>query len=160
MVDQERNRKFKPIERRFVKCPEFPYTYDDAKRQVIRQLPNGVHSTFTFGNFGELKSLLHADRQQKLLREYRYYYGADRQVQKIVQRTPEHLDITTYAWHASGRIEEIRLPDGTTIRYQYNEQGRCISRRVPRVWCRSNMMPTAACSRPAICNISGIAMGS
>lgn len=104
------------------------YVYDDAARQVTRRLPNGVHSTFTFGNFGELKSLRHVDRQQKLLREYRYYYGTDRQVQKIELHTPENIDITTYAWHAFGQIGEIRLPDGETIHYQYNEQGRCISR--------------------------------
>jgi YD repeat-containing protein len=107
------------------------YSYYPERGQVERRLPNGVTTRFTYSPVGLLKSLRHENNMGQLIAEYRYDYNAAGKVINVHELTSEGLRTTKYNWNTRGYLRELHLPDGYTIRYEYDAMGNRILQEGP-----------------------------
>ena len=80
------------------------YKYHPDKGEIVRHLPNGVKTTFSFSPLGELTNLNHWDRQNRLIASYRYKYNPAGKMSSVIERTPEGLKTTKYDWDPRGYL--------------------------------------------------------
>lgn len=107
------------------------YDYYPEKGEVIRYLPNGIKTVFSYSPLGELTSLKHLDRQNRLIASYRYEYDPPGKVSKVFEETSEGIKITKYDWDSRGYLKALRLSNGQTIRYEYDSMGNRILQEGP-----------------------------
>ena len=96
------------------------YSYDPAKDETVRSLPNGVKSVFSYSPSGELLSLKHFDSAGKVMASYNYEYDAAGRIIQVQEETTQGTENTEYQWDNRGCLTEIRWPDGTLTSYQYD----------------------------------------
>lgn len=99
------------------------YTYRPEKNEMIRELPNGTRSTFSYLPSGELKTIKHHDRQDKLIASYSYEYGPPGKVSSVTERMPGSIRTTSYDWDARGYLKSLHTPDGNMVRFDYDPMG-------------------------------------
>jgi len=99
------------------------YAYYPEEGKVIRRLPNGIRTTFSFSPIGAPATLKHQDQQDKLIASYRYEYNPAGKISRVIERIPDGLKTTKYEWDSRGYLNALHLPDGKTIRYQYDSMG-------------------------------------
>jgi len=107
------------------------YHYFPEKYQVIRRLPNGIKSTFTYSTPGMLKSISHKTSAGKLIADYSYKYNAAGNIIKSIEKTPDGSRITEYKWGKRGYLQEIILPEIGKIEYKYDPMGNRIQEKLP-----------------------------
>ena len=99
------------------------YFYYPDKGTVERQLPNGINSRYIYNSDGLLTSLHHENKEGRLIAEYNYNYNASGLITKVFEQTSESSKTFEYAWNSRGYLKELILPDGSSIRYDYDEMG-------------------------------------
>lgn len=99
------------------------YSYSPGNGEIIRKLPNGVKSIFTYSPLGELVNLQHLDPKKKLIASYFYEYDFSGNISLVTERTPESVRTTRYEWDKRGYLKALHLPDGNVIKYSYDSMG-------------------------------------
>lgn len=107
------------------------YSYYPDRGQVVRRLPNGITSRFTYTPEGLLKSLRHENSLGRLVVEYEYSYDAAGKVIRAQELTSQGVRATEYVWDTRGYLKELHLPDGNTIRYSYDAMGNRLLKEDP-----------------------------
>ncbi|MFN7923550.1 MAG: hypothetical protein U0Q16_25845 [Bryobacteraceae bacterium] len=124
------------------------YEYLPKLRQVRRNYPNGISTTFTFGSTGQMASIRHERAGAALLAEFRYEYDAAGRVTKVIETASDgkqrenklewkpggylsaYVDAagrrTEFEYDEMGNRSRSKSPDGTT-EYDYDEYGRLTS---------------------------------
>lgn len=99
------------------------YNYFPEKGEIVRQLPNGIKTVFSYSPAGELNSLRHSDSQNGLLASYRYEYNPPGKISSVFEETSEGTRITKFEWDSRGNLKTLNLPDGKSIHYEYDSMG-------------------------------------
>ena len=99
------------------------YSYHPDKGEIIRKLPNGIKSIFSFSPSGELTALRHLTPQNRLIASYRYEYYPPGKISRVFEETPDGLKATGYEWDSRGYLKTLHLPDGSTVGYEYDAMG-------------------------------------
>lgn len=107
------------------------YTYYPEKGEIVRHLPNGIKTTFSFSALGELTALKHEDPPDKVIASYHYEYNSAGKVARVLEETADGLKITEYEWDSRGYLKALHLPDRNTIRYEYDAMGNRILQEGP-----------------------------
>lgn len=103
------------------------YTYHPEEGEVVRYLPNGIKTVFSYLPTGELSSLKHLDSQNRLISSYRNEYNPSGKISSVFEETVEGIKITKYEWDNRGYLKTLHLPDGNSIRYKYDPMGNRVS---------------------------------
>lgn len=103
------------------------YSYFPGKGEIVRHLPNGIRTVFSYLPVGELISLKHFDAQNGLLASYRYEYSPQGKISRVFEDTSEGAKITRFEWDNRGYLKALQMPDGNNIRYEYDVMGNRIS---------------------------------
>lgn len=101
------------------------YFYDCAGRLAEKYFPNGMHTDYKYDSKGQIKELVHKDREG-VLDKYIYQYdllgnktGIDKQRRWLEEESGSYL----YGYDALGRLNEV-VKDGNALRtYQYDAFG-------------------------------------
>ncbi|MEM3433286.1 MAG: hypothetical protein QXP27_03820 [Candidatus Methanomethyliaceae archaeon] len=104
------------------------YTYRPEQRQIVRSLPNGIETTFSFSPLGELLSVCHMDASGQLIAAYTYEHDAAGQVTQVREQTAQGVKVIRYEWDQRGYLVALHLPDGSAIRYEYDAMGNRITK--------------------------------
>ena len=107
------------------------YKYFPDKGEVLRNLPNGIKTTYSFSPVGELTKLSHWNKQNRLIVSYHYEYDPPGKISRVIEEIPEGLRTTRYDWDSRGYLKSLHLPDGKIIRYQYDSMGNRILEESP-----------------------------
>jgi len=107
------------------------YTYQPKQRQVIRRLPNGITTTFTYSPLGELLAIRHMGTSGQLIAAYEYEHDAAGNVTCVREETAEGVKVIRYEWDKRGYLTALHLPDSSTERYEYDAMGNRIAKITP-----------------------------
>ena len=99
------------------------FLYFPDQNQVVRQLPNGIKSTYTYTPDGHIQSIRHSDVNGKLLAKYEYSYNVAGKVTQVNEESQTGTKVTEYDWDSRGYLQKIRLPDGNSYSYTYDLMG-------------------------------------
>ncbi|MCK4428297.1 MAG: hypothetical protein KAW16_07435 [candidate division Zixibacteria bacterium] len=99
------------------------YSYRPERGEIIRQLPNGIKSTFSYSPSGELKTIRHEDRKHKPIAFYHYEYDPPGKVSSVIERTPDYVRTTSFNWDSRGYLKSLHAPEGNMIRFDYDAMG-------------------------------------
>lgn len=103
------------------------YNYSPANGEIVRQLPNGIRTVFSYSPAGELTSIKHSNSQNSLLASYRYEYSPPGKISRVFEETSEGSTITRFEWDTRGYLKNLILPDGKSVHYEYDAMGNRIS---------------------------------
>jgi YD repeat-containing protein len=116
--------------------------------EIIRSLPNGIKTIFSYSPAGDLKAIRHERADGELISSYSYSHNPAGAITVIDTETPQGHSVTQYEYDRLGRLVSVLLPTGEkitytfdvlgnrtsetnvlgTISYQYDELGRLISK--------------------------------
>lgn len=103
------------------------YSYFPEKGEVVRRLPNGIKTILSYSPIGELSSLRHLDHLDGLIVAYRYEYDLQGKISHVSEETQDRVKIIQYEWDSRGYLKALHLPDGNSMRYEYDAMGNRIS---------------------------------
>ncbi len=103
------------------------YTYYPDRGELVRHLPNGIKTTYSYSPLGELTILKHFDPQNMLIASYRYVYNSTGKISHVIEKAPGGIKTTKYEWDNRGYIKVLHYPDGNIIRYEYDAMGNRLS---------------------------------
>lgn len=104
------------------------YSYHPEKGEIIRKLPNGIKTIFSFSPSRELTELKHLNPQNELIASYRYEYYPPGKISRVFEETPDGLKTTKYEWDNRGYVKALHLPAGDSVRFEYDAMGNRISK--------------------------------
>ena len=107
------------------------YSYYPDRGKIVRHLPNGIKTTFSFSPIGQLTTLEHLDRHNRLIASYTYKYNSPGKISCVIEKTNKSIKVTKYEWDNRGYLTALHLPDGKTIHYQYDSMGNRILEEKP-----------------------------
>lgn len=109
------------------------YAYFPEEGKVVRSLPNGIKSVFTFLPGGQLASLAHLDKNGELVVLYKYSCDSAGRVVEVREVTPRsgragflpagdlEAKLIKYEWDQRGYLAGLHYtPGGRVIRYHYD----------------------------------------
>lgn len=99
------------------------YSYRPERNEMIRQLPNGIKSIFSYLPSGELNAIRHEDRNGKLVASYQYEYDPPGKVSGVIERTPDQTRTTSFNWGSRGYLKSLHTHDGDVIHFGYDRMG-------------------------------------
>ena len=99
------------------------YSYHPERNEMIRQLPNGIKSIFSYLPSGELNAIRHEDRNGKLIASYHYEYDPPGKVSSIIERTPDQTRTSSFNWDSRGYLKSLQTHDGDVIQFGYDPMG-------------------------------------
>ena len=97
------------------------YTYEHGS--VVRQLPNGMRSSFTFSPSGRVVSILHQQADGSLIASFEYAYRPDGKVKTINEKTSNGQKTLSYEYDPLGRLTLARSSNGDRTEYTYDSAG-------------------------------------
>lgn len=98
-------------------------TYAYSQRTVVRQLPNGVRSTFTFLPSGRVSSIAHQREDGGVIVSFDYEYRPDGKVKTVREVTAKGQNTESYEYDLLGRVTSVENSDGDHIAYTYDSVG-------------------------------------
>lgn len=108
---------------------EINYTFHPLKGQVVRLLPNGVKTIYTYSPDNLLISIRHENSEGKLISQYGYEYDAMGRTTKVFEKNTAGEKTYTYSWDPRGYLAGLQLPDGREIKYEYDSMGNRITEK-------------------------------
>jgi RHS repeat-associated protein len=108
------------------------YSYYPERSGIVRHLPNGIKTAFSFSPIGQLTTLEHLDRHNRLIASYTYEYDSPGKISCVIEKTNKGIKTTRYEWDSRGYLNALNLPDGKTIRYEYDSMGNRAMERGPQ----------------------------
>jgi len=103
---------------------EILFLRDPSKNQVIRELANGIKSTFTYNDTGELISIRHDDKFGHPIVFYKYMLDGLGNVIAIRQEYRNGVTVATgFEWDTRGYLKTLTLPDGTKKFFEFDHMG-------------------------------------
>ena len=101
------------------------YGYDAAGRLAEKHFPNGMHTDYRYDSKGQIRELLHTDREG-ILDKYTYQYdllGNKTGIEKQRRGLEEESGWYQYGYDSLGRLHEV-VKDGNPLRtYHYDAFG-------------------------------------
>ncbi len=100
------------------------YSYQSKKHQVVRTLPGGVRTVWTYRHGGRLKELLHIDGQNRQIARFTYTYGPAGRISRIQESDQYGKTLTRdYEYDDAGQLIRYRGSDGQDIGFTYDTLG-------------------------------------
>ena len=102
---------------------EIRYEYRTKDGQVVRTLPNGITSTFTYRPDGFLNALDHVDAEDAVLAQYRYEFEPGGRLRATRELTSDGERRLEYRYDAAGRLVEVDDSSHGASRFAYDTLG-------------------------------------
>lgn len=105
------------------------YEYRTGQNQLVRTLPNGVKTIWTYAPNGQLRQIMHAfardptDGRLEVLAEYTYQYRLDGLIEVIHERSETGDGVKTYDYDVMSRLTRATGPSGRHYSYEYDLVG-------------------------------------
>lgn len=103
------------------------YDYNPDKGEIVRHLPNGVSSIFTYSSFNNITSIKHVNANYNLIASYSYEYNPAGKITTVTEEVQEGRKETKYEWDSQGYLIALHLPNNETISYEYDAMGNRLS---------------------------------
>jgi YD repeat-containing protein len=102
-------------------------TYEYREREVVRRLPNGVKTIYSFSADRHLTSIVHRKANDSLLCSFGYVYRADGKLLETNEETSAGQTTERYEYDLLGRLANVQRSDGSRIFYAYDSMGNRVS---------------------------------
>ncbi len=100
------------------------YAYDSQTGNLIsKTLPNGVVTTYQYDTADRLTDCVNRKSDATLISSYHYTLDANGNRTSVVETTSEGSKTTTYEYDELNRLTRTVYPDGTDVRYTYDNAG-------------------------------------
>jgi RHS repeat-associated protein len=119
------DRTVKALNPRTGRETEFPvgYEYRAGEGVVIRTLPNGIRTRWTYNPIGKLQEILHVNAQNFVLLELTYTHGPQGLITGIKERSRRGELTERYTYDKMGRLTQTARSDGRLHGYSYDSVG-------------------------------------
>ena len=114
--------------------PEGTYTFtvDERNNRSTKRLQTPSSDTTEYYTYNEGDQLLSMTRKdtvtQTILVSYTYAYDAQGRRTSQTKTSVTPPEVTSYSYQVGGNLEQITLPDSSTIQYQYDAYGNRIQK--------------------------------
>lgn len=99
------------------------FEYGTGQGRIVRTLPNGIKTIWEYEPNGQLRRIVHVDKESMILAEYTYQYRPDGLIESIRDRSSRGNVTTTYQYDLTGRLVMAKMSSGEEYRYEYDSLG-------------------------------------
>ncbi len=110
----------------------YTFTYDERNNRSTKRLQTPSSDTTDYYTYNEGDQLLSMTRKdtvtQTILVSYTYAYDTQGRRTSQTKTSVTPPEVTSYSYQVGGNLEQITLPDSSTIQYQYDAYGNRIQK--------------------------------
>jgi YD repeat-containing protein len=99
------------------------YEYRNGQGMIVRTLPNGIRTIWTYRPDGNLESIAHVSHANKLLQQISYAYRPDGLISEIKERSPDGEKRSTYTYDTRQRLIAVADSQDGTTQFDYDKLG-------------------------------------
>jgi YD repeat-containing protein len=99
------------------------FEYRTGDGMILRTLPNGIRTRWTFNPIGELQEIVHIDANDFVLAELTYAHDQKRRITSIKEHSRRGELTERYTYNKVGRLTQAVRSDGRLHRYAYDSVG-------------------------------------
>lgn len=99
------------------------YEYRSSDGMVVRTLPNGIRTRWTYDPGGRLREILHIDAASLVLAEFTFDFGPKGRITSIHERSQRGKLLERFAYDHAGRLTQAARSDGRIYGYAYDALG-------------------------------------
>jgi RHS repeat-associated protein len=108
---------------------DITYRRQTRKSRLIRTLPNGIRTIREYFANGNLKSITHIDKKDRLLMSFTYRYRPDNLIEQIIEQSPQGEKTVNYRYDSCLRLIALSDSSGETVNFTYDQMGNRIEKK-------------------------------